>query len=344
VLEDQLERLTGEADRPMRARILATLGCELYYTDRHVDGERFSRQGIELARQLGDAELLGFALTNYWTAARQHHRDAEGRAATEETLALAGKGLPKRIELTARMHHLNELARSGDLADYDVELSRCKQLAAELHSPEVDGQLGWAEASRAIFDARWDDAERIGAQAYEQMRHTSAPGSEWSRLAGRVTVARGRGRLGELADELRRCVEPPEFHMFRAAVSLAYAQAGQIEVAQELAERWAEPPADDWTWMMPMAYWAEVSTLIGVPDPQWVHDAIEPYSGQLAVVGTALDCGGAVDSLLAGLNARLGRSDAALRYARDGLRMERRAGLRAWIPRTTQLVMTLETP
>ena len=59
---------------------------------------------------------------------------------------------------------------------------------------------------------------------------------------------------------------------------------------------------------------------------------------ELAVVGTAADCGGAIDSLLAGLALRLGRDEAALEHAHAGLALERRAGARTWIPRTAALV------
>ena len=341
VLEAQLARV-GERDPEMRARLLAALGCELYYTDRNADGERYAHEAIVLARELDDPELLGLALTNWWQASNFHHRASQARAATRETLALVGRGLSKRTELATRIHHLGELACLGNLADYDIELSRCRQLAADLHSPELDAHIGWATVSRALFDGRWDDAERLGADAYDRMRRTSAPGTEWSRVALQVAVARGRGRLGELSDQLHARCDDPEFKMFRPAVVLGHLEAGRIETAKELVARWTEPVAQDWAWMLGTACWAAVAARLGAPDPQPLFDALTPYSGELAITGIALDCGGSVDALLADLARRLGRLDDARRLARSALELERRSGLRAWMPRTSQLIEELD--
>ena len=338
VLERQLDRLRDGADASLRARLLATLGTELYYTDRRDDGEHFSLQAIELAREIGDAELLGLVLTNYWTAANTPARMAQASAANRETLALAGHGLPARTELTARLQHLGVLARAGDMAGYRAELARCGALAAGQHSEEFHAMVGWADTSLAIFDARWADAEHLTARAYAHMRRTSAPNAEWAPVASRVVVAFGRGDLRAVADELRPTVNDPEFWMFRPAVVLGDVQAGRDAQARELAARWSAEMPKDWTWMMAIAHWVPVAIRIGIPDPEWLIDELTPFSGDVAVMGIALDCGGAVDSLLAGLHHRLGHPPEALRLARRGLQLERQAGLRAWIPRSSALV------
>jgi hypothetical protein len=52
------------------------------------------------------------------------------------------------------------------------------------------------------------------------------------------------------------------------------------------------------------------------------------------VVGAGVDCGGAVDSLLAGLAFRLGRLDEAREQAGAGLALETRVGSAISITRT----------
>jgi hypothetical protein len=341
-LEALVERL-GDRDPAMRVRLLAALGCELYYSDRRPDGERYADEAIAVARGLDDAELLGMALVNRWQASDFACRATAGRVATIETLSLVDHGLSKRTELTARVHHLGELACLGDLAGYDVELARSRALAADLHSAEIDGQLGWADASRSLFAARWDEAEQLATDANDAMVRTSAPGTEWSRVAGVITIARGRGRLGEVVDELfEMCDTRPEFAMFRPAVVLGHAEAGRLDRAHELIERWPAVSADDWAWMVSAAYWAAVAALLGAPDPERAYVDLLPYSGEVAVAGCALDCGGAVDALLAGLCEQLGRTDEAIRLARSALALEQASGMAAWIPRTTALVTRLE--
>ena len=330
------------ATQPCAARLLATLGRELYYTDRGDDGERYAHEAVLIARGLGDPDLLGFALTNSWLASHLRLRSTSARDATRETLALVGHGLSARTELSARIHHLGELACQGDLTSFDIELSRCQHLAAELHSPELDAHVTWARCQRVLFDGRWDDAERLGLEAYDSMRRTSGPSNEWSYVAMQVAVARGRGRLAGVADQLQARCDEPEFKVFRPAVVLGHAHAERLTEAHELIDRWSEPVANDWTWMLATAYWAAVSTMLGAPDPQRIFDDLLPCSGEMAIAGLALDCGGSVDALLAGLCRRLGRIEEALRFARRGLRFETQSGMRAWVPRTTALVASLE--
>jgi len=90
--------------------------------------------------------------------------------------------------------------------------------------------------------------------------------------------------------------------------------------------------------MQAISYGAQVAIALGVPDPGWLYDQLEPHAGGLAIVGVGLDCGGAVDSLLAGLAWRLGRLDEAAERARAGLALETRVGSEIWIRRTKDLI------
>ena len=90
--------------------------------------------------------------------------------------------------------------------------------------------------------------------------------------------------------------------------------------------------------MQPIAYWAQVAAILGVPDPAWLYDQLAPHAGELAIVGMVTDGGGAVDSLLAGLALRLGRLEEASEHAQAGLALETRVGSQIWINRTTDLI------
>ena len=90
--------------------------------------------------------------------------------------------------------------------------------------------------------------------------------------------------------------------------------------------------------MQALAYWAQVAYLVGEPDPLWLHEQLLPHSAELAMISIGVDCGGAADSLLAGLALRLGRRDEAYDRARAGLLLERRAEARHWLKRSAALV------
>jgi hypothetical protein len=64
--------------------------------------------------------------------------------------------------------------------------------------------------------------------------------------------------------------------------------------------------------------------------PRVAARQLAPHAGELAVVGVGADCGGAVDSLLAGLAWRLGRLDPYQRFqcttSSKGRRLGRMSG------------------
>jgi DNA-binding CsgD family transcriptional regulator len=150
------------------------------------------------------------------------------------------------------------------------------------------------------------------------------------------------GTLADHAEQLAaRLAEPdhPSTPAFAApAAALGFALRGDIERARQIASRWFVPPPRSWTWMQPMAYWAQVATALGVPDPGWLYDQLAPRAGELAIVGVAGDCGGAIDSLLAGLALRLGRLDEAAKHAQAGLALDTRVGSELWINRSKDLI------
>jgi hypothetical protein len=148
--------------------------------------------------------------------------------------------------------------------------------------------------------------------------------------------------LAAHAEELEeRALHPSHVsvpHLAFPAAALGYALRGDNSKASEIAAKWFAPPPTTWTYMQPLAYWAQVAYLVGQPDPSCIYEQLLPYSGELALVGNGVDVGGAVDSLLAGLALRLGRREEALQRGQAGLALERRAEARRWFDRTTALI------
>ncbi len=146
-----------------------------------------------------------------------------------------------------------------------------------------------------------------------------------------ATEAAERG-FGALATVTTAWDQPSRF-VYESCLMLITGTLG--EHAEELAARIVRPEHPS------IAYWAQVAIELGVPDPGWLYDQLLPRAGQLAIVGTGLDCGGAVDSLLAGLAWRLGRPDAAAGHARAGMALDHRVGSPAWVTRSGQLLARL---
>lgn len=150
------------------------------------------------------------------------------------------------------------------------------------------------------------------------------------------------GMLADHAEQLAARVPQPDHpsvpHLAAPAAALGFTLRGDLEQARQIASRWFAPPP--WSWARPQAifFWAQVAATLGLPDPRWLYDQLAPHTGELAIVGVAGDCGGAVDSLLAGLAWHLGRLDEAAALAQAGLALENRVGAQIWINRTTDLI------
>jgi hypothetical protein len=127
-------------------------------------------------------------------------------------------------------------------------------------------------------------------------------------------------------------------HLAFPAAALGYAERGDAGKAREIANKWFAPPPRSWTALQALGYWAQVAYLVGEPDPSWLYEQLLPHSTQLAMISIGVDCGGAADSLLAGLALRLGRRDEAYDRARAGLLLERQADARHWLNRSKALV------
>jgi DNA-binding CsgD family transcriptional regulator len=185
------------------------------------------------------------------------------------------------------------------------------------------------------MDAAYQSLQGLGTTWQEYGLLVHGP----SRMLLTATLA---DHAEQIAARLVRPAHPSVPHLAAPAAALAFAQRGDAEQARQIAARWFVPPPWSWTWMQPIAYWAQVAALVGVPDPAWLYDQLAPHAGELAIVGVAGDCGGAVDSLLAGLALRLGRLDQASEHAQAGLALDTRVGSEIWINRTKDLINRID--
>lgn len=342
ILERQLARL-ADAEDERTVLLLSTLAGELYFDEDAKVGLGYAARAVELARRLGDPGVLGVALSGYLLSTLANDTLQARTAVIEEFLSHPELGLGPDIEAVLRFNLLTERLRYGDLARFDAELGRCRELATDvLHSPELEAQLFMAEACRAGLVGDVDTARQGGERGLAIMLKASTTWSEPSRFVLESNLLLVSHALSDHAEEFEEQAANPHHpsipHLAAPAAALAYALRGDEDKARELARKWFAPPPKSWSSIQALSYWAQVSARVGEPDPSWLYDRLLPHSGELAVVGIGIDVGGAVDSLLAGLALQLGRPDEARERARAGLALERRAGSRQWLARTSALI------
>ena len=347
LLERQLDRV-GDSDHARRIRILATLATELNFDEAAFRGWGYANEALDAARRLGRPDELGIAVSAYLWSADVTDHVPQIRSVLDDMLTGHRADLHPRVRAILLARLLVERIRSWELTRFDTEFAQAWRLATDvLHSPEVQGQLRLVEACRYLVAGDVERAAGLIEAGYQSLLNL---GTTWLE-PGQFVLGSCRmlvtGTLADHAEQIAARLAQPDHpsipHLAAPAAALAFAQRGDIERARQIATRWFTPPPRSWTWFQAIAYWAQAATALGVPDPAWLYDQLAPHADELAIVGHLGDCGGAVDSLLAGLAWRLGRPDDAAERAQAGLALETRVGSQIWINRTTDLINQIKT-
>ena len=316
-------------DRPLpparRFTLLGALAIRLGAAGRdHAEIERLAREGIELARGLGDPALLGRALNNYVQASWSPDREQDRLAAADEALALVGQGLPATTEVYARMHRMAILLHRGRLAECERELVASGELARSAGLTGAEVHATCHRITQALVRGEWAAATRLIDAGYRGVEHAGFRHAQWCRVIQSSGLARARGRLGDCAGELVAVAEPVGGgEPLRPTAVLATIEAGDPATARQLLNRWQlnRPPGTPrWASDFMLAELGEVAARLGAPDPAHLYGQLQRQSGRLAVLGTMMLCTGPVDLTLARLANRLGRSRPAREHLAAAVR------------------------
>jgi hypothetical protein len=314
LLEDLLT--DSSADDRSTAQLLGTLGVELAFSpdDR---GVRASRRAVGIARRLGDPELLGRALNNYCLAVWGRPGAAELRlAATDESLGMVGAGLPRWTEFVARLHRAAIRLHLSDLAGFEADHEEARRLAVSLSGPEIRPHVLWQAGGLAWLRGNAARAEELTTEAYELYRRVT-PHARHAFAAHQFTLRRADGRLAEAVPLLVETGDEGSPLLQEMAV-LAVAEAGDLAEARRLRGRWGRTRIRDWASDVAVLVQAESALRLG-DEPEWASavEALLPYRGRQAVLGTPALSLGAYDELLGRLAERRGDLAGARRWWRS---------------------------
>ena len=312
VLEDLLAE-RGDADDATTARLLGTLGVELAFgpDDR---GVRAGERAVAMARRIGDPDLLGRTLNNFCLAVWGRPGAAELRlAATDESLQLAGRGLPRRTEFMAHLHRAAIRLHLADLAGFEADHDQAQRLAVSLSGPEVRPHVLWQAGGLAWLRGDAARAEELTTEAYELFRRVT-PHARHAYAAHQFTLRRADFRQGEILPLLVTTGDEGNPLLQEMAV-LAAAESGDLAEARRLRARWGRRLVRDWASDVAVYLQAENSLWLG-DERDWITaaESLLPYRGRQAVLGTPSLTLGAYDELLGRIAERRGDHDGARRW------------------------------
>lgn len=303
----------GGGDDRTTAELLGTLGIELAFApdDR---GVQAAERAVAMARRIGDPELLGRTLNNYSLAVWGRPGAAELRlAATDEALALAGRGLPRRTEFVAHLHRAAIRLHLGDLAGFEADHGQAKRLAHSLSGPEVRPHVLWQAGGLAWLRGNAARAEELTTEAYELYRRVT-PHARHAYAAHQFTLRRADHRE---ADAIPLLVETGDEGnpLLQEMAVLAAAESGDLAEARRLRARWGRTHVRDWASDVALYLQAESTLWLGDDrDRDRATESLLPFAGRQAVLGTPALTLGAYDELLGRLAERRGDLDGARRW------------------------------
>ncbi len=333
LLEDLLEHrdeIAPEATDPERdrltARLLGTLGVELAFSEDLQRGPRYAERAVELARGVGDPELLGRVLNNFSLAVWGRPGAAEQRlAATDEALALAGRGLPRRTEFFARLHRAAIRLHLADGRGFEQDLDAARRLSVSLAGPEVRPHVLWQQAGAAWLRGDAARAEELTTEAYEVYRRVT-PHARHAFAAHQFALRRGDARLPEAVDLLVETGDEGNPLLQLMAV-LAAAESGDLAEARRLRRRWGRTQVRDWASDVALLLEAETALLLGdEPEVEMAVVQLLPFRGRQAVLGTPALTLGAYDELLGRVAEQQGDTVAAREWWQGARRQGRAVG------------------
>ena len=324
-LLDRLSQAPELGDRS-RAETLGTLAVELYYGPERRRGIAAGTEAVEIARELGDPELLSRTLNNLMIASWEPGYDEPRMALVAEALDLVGSGLPIHAEAIARMHRLSLSLRQCDVETYQADLARASDIAATLSIPEIEAQVSYQQATRLLLDGDLDAARAKAEESRERMAATDLWGATWCAIVLPSCAAWWEGTLGTMADELAAACADPTYAGLRALPVIALAESGDRAGARALFDRWYGDIEPGWSSDFGVYSWAMAAAMVDSAEVPDLYEQLTQFAGELVTVGSAIGCWGAADLVLASLSLRKGDDEAVERHLASAERLEARSG------------------
>jgi DNA-binding SARP family transcriptional activator/tetratricopeptide (TPR) repeat protein len=330
-LEEALERVEDDA---LRSRVQARLAIELYYAPDRTRSDSLSADAVKTARLSRDASALASALGARHVALWRPDRTEERLAVTSEMIAAAREAGDRHAELQARNWRVADLFELGDMTAWREETRRHAELADELRLPIFQWYTPLWAAVEAMLAGRYDDVERLSADARDAGVRAGDRNAEL--FAGMVGFCAQLER--EAFDETdiefveSKIANSPAGNAYRSSYAWILAGLGETERArEELQATMALAHPFDANWLSLQVECAETSMLIhDASHAAVLYERLAPFAGRPATAGRAVSSYGAVDRVLGGLAALLGRDSDAIRHLKDAIRLNGALGCTVW--------------
>ena len=336
MLEEALAGL-GDEDSPLRARLLARLALELYYSGDPARRLALSEEAVDLARRLGDLRTLAACLDARHYALWRPENVDERLAVAAELRAVAEETGDPELELEGAGWTVVDLLELGDMVGADVQIAAASKLADALNRPLWRWWTSLLQCTRAQIVGDFALAERLADETLEIGRHGQAENAVNAYAQAIFNIRREQGRLAEVEPAVRRFIDLyPALVAWRAGLALLLIELDRVDEARaEFDLVGAEEMPRDANWLIGVTLLAEVCGALGDgARAEGLYALLEPYAGRNVVVGRAATCNGSASRLLGILAAAMRSWELAEGHFIDALTMHERMAAHPWVART----------
>ena len=324
LLTDSLDQVS-DSDR---ARLLATLQMEHYYGWDSAVADRAGNESLDLARAIGDRELLLEVLLVRIISTWGPGRGTLRLELVKEVMQLQPEG---ELLVLVLFQLGNALYETLDPVGADDAMARCARESVSVRHTGVEIPLAWWRYARAR-DLDDPEAPALGQAAVELHRTV---GYLYAHDLTCIQAIRNRAP-GTLVDESVIESTRSSNAGVRAIVAHAVLEAGDPERAHELLGAPAPPLASDYSTLAGQCLRVLVLAESGHLDElRETLRQIEPFAGQTVSYGT-VDHFGVVDHFLAHAYAALD-DPRALEYAERAVELNAQAQCAPWVRRAEAL-------
>jgi hypothetical protein len=337
VLESAL-RAIPPGDSTVRARLLAILATELFWTDdldRRID---LSDQAVAMARRLDDPATLTHVLTSCSVALMGPRTRQERLANTMELVAAADRlGDPAAASLAFALRARTVL-ETGHLAEAEQAAAASLELAVEAGQPGLLFWPTWLGAGIALGAGRVEEAEVRTPDILEVGARAGHPDTRPYHALVEFQLRFEQGRLAEVEESFTALARDlPGLRVARPLLALLYCELGREDEArpildEAMASGIPNIPADTSMLRMVTTLAAVAARLGDQEAAAACADALAPYADHFVVMAGVLT--GVVSHYLGLLSACLGRFDEADAWFAVAAEAHERAGMPRWLARS----------
>jgi DNA-binding SARP family transcriptional activator len=339
LLESALAALPHD-EVELRVRLLARLAGALRDEPSPARRQALSAEAVELARSIGDAQVLALALDGR-SACIEETPDQldELLRLADELLSLATRSGDRERVVHANFDRAHVQFERGDAADAHASLDAAVAVAEELRQPTQLWLVTAARATAALAEGRFDEARQLANRAFTAGERAQPRDARAVRTLQEYTLAELVASVADVEPMLHDAArEHPTRPIFRCALAHVYADTAREDEARVLfrdlaADDFATLPRDT-EWICSASVLAQTcAALRDAHAAATLHRLMLPFEA-LNVANVPEMIRGATTRYLAILAGVLGDEEESERRFRQALAMNRSLGARPWLALT----------